>query len=338
MREGKNICSKGIKKTGKTLITAMLSLSIGTHFLGSYSFAQENNILKNQVQRVNKIHEKNIPTSYKNSEIALEEIVNPPLSIILKKAAEYCTKLSNATLDFICTEIATERLNYDYKKGDWFVHKLIERKAKNNFIYDYQLVRKDKKVKEKRILLNVNGKKIHYKNAHLITQRFDYARVIFGPIGVLGESWQKHFEYKILGSEILNKTDTFVIQASPKNSQKIEHLYGKIWISKKDYNILKIEWSPQSLKNYEYINRFAKSLRAKPKLTLVSEYFFEKNNIRFPSSYFIKEDYFLKGQNKIQVISKQGLRKVNKFTMSEIEVKYKDYKFFIVETEVKYEK
>jgi len=57
-------------------------------------------------------------------------------------------------------------------------------------------------------------------------------------------------------------------------------------------------------------------------MTLVSEYKVEKNGIRFSSRYFIEEAY----------IGKKG----KKFISSETTVIYRDYKFFTVETEIKY--
>ena len=56
-----------------------------------------------------------------------------------------------------------------------------------------------------------------------------------------------------------------------------------------------------------------------------SEYRFEKNGIRFPSKYTVKEHYIRPNEYKT------GMEKLAK---SEIEVNYKDYKFFVVETEV----
>jgi hypothetical protein len=46
----------------------------------------------------------------------------------------------------------------------------------------------------------------------------------------------------------------------------------------------------------------------------------EKNGIRFPSRYFVKESYINPSRGKL--------------TLSETTVTYSDYKFFTVETEV----
>ena len=66
----------------------------------------------------------------------------------------------------------------------------------------------------------------------------------------------------------------------------------------------------------------AESLRLTPEITLIAEYAFEKNGIRFPSRYQIIEAYRDRRQARIM--------------FSRTTVEYEDYQFFTVETEVKY--
>ncbi len=60
-----------------------------------------------------------------------------------------------------------------------------------------------------------------------------------------------------------------------------------------------------------------------PQITTTHDYFIEKNGIRFPSNTICEELYLY------------GLRKV-RTKMSETRITYDNYRFFIVETEVKY--
>lgn len=60
---------------------------------------------------------------------------------------------------------------------------------------------------------------------------------------------------------------------------------------------------------------------AEPRISIVVNYGVEKNGIRFLSNLTVHEDY----------ASKAGVLRA-----SETEVLYKDYKFFVVETEVRY--
>ena len=66
----------------------------------------------------------------------------------------------------------------------------------------------------------------------------------------------------------------------------------------------------------------ASNLNAIPQITFMTEFDFEKNKIRFPSKFLLEEEY----------IRPEGGR----YKKSEIIVRYKDYKFFTVETEVKH--
>ena len=102
-------------------------------------------------------------------------------------------------------------------------------------------------------------------------------------------------------------------------------------------SILKIDWNPKSLGNFFNVLVLAKKFRAKPIITFSSEYGLEQKGIRFPSRYSIKEEYILNNNRLIEVLFPKGLRKINRFTMSETDVSYENYKFFTVEYEVKYE-
>jgi hypothetical protein len=85
---------------------------------------------------------------------------------------------------------------------------------------------------------------------------------------------------------------------------------------------LKIEWDVRSAGNYEKIVEFAKRINSEPRITMISEYEIEKNGIRFPSKYLVREAYY----------SRRG----RTFVRSEINVTYEEYKFFTVDTKIKY--
>ncbi|HZX11661.1 MAG TPA: hypothetical protein VFG01_12015 [Acidobacteriota bacterium] len=251
---------------------------------------------------------------------------------ILNKAEEYCNKLGNAAFDFVCKEKITEKIDVTPEwtpsdrilkivkdlPGSWGPSKKIK---KNTFVYDYQLIKKGRDVVEKRILLKENGKKRHEINAQLKTQMFHFAKPLFGPTGLLSSYWQDRLDYRILHKEELKGEETFLIEAVPKPSLNQKHLYGKIWIKESDFSIVKIEWIPESMKNYEEIEKTAKKYKAKPRITCVTEFNIEKQGIRFPSKVFIQEAY----------LSKKG-----RYIKSETTIEYTDYKFFTVETEIKY--
>ena len=257
------------------------------------------------------------------------------LETILEKCAEYCERLANVVLFFVCQEEIKEEiyrltqasvvgLGPNQEKVNQIDGVLFRgrRAEKNVYVYDYQLIRKENRIKESRILLEENGEKKHEKDAQLKTKLFRHKNIIFGPIGLLSKYRQQYHDYNIVKEEKFKGEKVIVLEAVAKPSFKLDHLSGKVWVRKSDFNILKIEWNQESIKNYEFIEEFARKFKVKPHITLISEYGVEKNGIRFPNRYFIKEAY------------SSGIRK--NIIRSKKTVIYKDYKFFTVETKVKH--
>ena len=230
---------------------------------------------------------------------------------ILKKTAEYCERLDRISLHFICNEEINERIYYQFYFRSFF--------KENSYIYDYQLIRKDNEVEERRVFLEENGEPKNEENAELKTKRFWHKYVIFGPVGLLGESQQKRHDYLVKKEEKYKGDKCYVIEVVPKPDTKTDGLFGKAWVRQNDCSVIKIEWNQQSMGNIDRIEEKTSKLGAKPKITFTSEYAFEKNGIRFPSRYTVKEEFVRRVRVKI----------------SETTVVYTDYKFFIVETEVK---
>ena len=245
------------------------------------------------------------------------------LEAILKKCAEYCEKLSHSVLFFVCREKITERISSRHttlSKGleRFFLHTYTST-AKNVYVYDYQLYRKGNDVKERRTLIEENRKKKHEENAPLKTQAFEHENVVLGPIGLLSSHWQTFHDYRIIKEEKFKGDKTVILEAVLKPEYTFHHLSGKIWVRKSDFCILKIQWFQHSIRGYEHVQKTAEELKAEPRLTLVAEYDYEKNGIRFPSKYSLDEVYVIRGRGR--------------YRRSKTVVLYDDYKFFTVETE-----
>ena len=253
------------------------------------------------------------------------------LEKILKKCAEYCEKLAYSSLYFVCNEKVKEEIYrpppayiISRSGGIYYSADYRQLARKNICVYDYQLIRKNFEINEKRILIEENGKKKNEKDARLKTRIFAHSNLIFGPVGLLSEFWQEYYNYTIIKREKLKRNKVVIIQAAPIPYMKTNNLYGKIWVREDDFSIVKIKWEPESIQNYELIEEFAKKLKAKPELEFLAEYDFEKNGIRFPS--------------KCSIIERYLRQKGGSYTRSKTTITYKDYKFFTVETEVKYDK
>ena len=249
------------------------------------------------------------------------------LEEILQKCADYSQKLANSALDFVCKEkIIDERFlmpnRFETRNRTIFTYSSVRPSRKNVYVYDYQLTRKQNKINENRILIEENGKKKNEKNAGLKTALFFHENLIFGPVGLLSEFWQQYYDYEIVKREKFRGQKVIVIEAIPKPYLKTDNLYGKIWVSEDDFSIVKVEWEPTSVENYELLEEYAQELKAKLVIKFVAEYGLEKKGIRFPSKYSVNEAYVFPNGRK--------------FNRTMVDVTYDDYKFFTVETEIKY--
>jgi hypothetical protein len=258
------------------------------------------------------------------------------LDLILDRCAIYCDRLSSSVLDFVCLEEVVEKIHstkpgISYRRyvsrpdGSLRTYSGMNpvRTEKHTFVYDYQLIRKSGDVREVRTLIEENGEETREENAPLKTRSFWYRHVVLGPTGLLCREAQEKHDYELLKEAKISGERAYVIKAVPKAGVEAEHLFGKIWVRKSDFAILKIEWEQESLGNFQAARKIAQEMGARPEIKLVSEYAFDKNGIRFPSRYSIKELYIHK-------------RTGRRFLRSETNVEYGDYKFFTVDTEVKY--
>ena len=254
------------------------------------------------------------------------------LAFVLKRCGEYCIRLQNVALNFVCLEKIDEKLFAGGTSilgptrnvgSTWRVREPPLLEKKNNLIYDYQLIRQKGTINEIRTLLKENGVAKNEKNAPLKTLSYWHKHIVLGPTGLLSPTVQSKYEYRLIKEGKFKGEKAYIIEAVPKANVDAEYLYGKAWVSTKDFGVLKIEWKQESLRNYELVEKSFDISWMKPDIQLVSEYAFEKNGIRFPSTHIVKENYIHK-------------RTGRRYRNAEIKVVYKDYKYFVVETEVKY--
>jgi hypothetical protein len=250
------------------------------------------------------------------------------LAKILEATGDYCERLENLALYFVCQENIKER-TYAFRKmfilrqlpgGFRPVEDLkVDKIEKKSYVYDYQMIKKGPDLKEKRILLEENGKKTHEEDVELKTLRLSAKYLVFGPVGFLSQFWQPHFRYEIVGTEKIDRRPAIVIKASPNEVTAENYCFGRIWIDEKDSSILQIEWEPESIANYkETVASPIGDLKRKIAWTVM--YGIVKNGIRFPSAQSIREVFVtMNGKEHIKY---------------EAEYVYDRYKFFTVETDV----
>ena len=250
------------------------------------------------------------------------------LDAILEKTGDYCEKVKAIALFYVCREKVEDKrhlfarrnlLNFSMSAGEKIKPRRIRTKT---YSYDYQLVKKEEEPKEKRILLEEDGKEKHEENVEFRPVKYSGTYTVYGPVGFLSKKWQQHYRYEIVGEDIIDDKKAIIIESTPKNEREVNYNFGRIWVDEKDFSILKIELDPRSIKDYEDELEQSPIGDLRKKVIWTMLFGVEKNGVRFPSQQLIQEFY----------VNSEG----EEILIEKITFRYEDYKFFIVETEVKY--
>jgi TonB family protein len=256
----------------------------------------------------------------------------PESSGILARIADYCSKLENAALYFVSRERIVEDINSSSQlmnmwitvgdrikgHGDTLMGSEDARGENNVLSYDYQLIRKDNRIQEIRILMTVNDKNVADDHIYPKTKRFYVDKAVFGPIGFFDREAHSIYQYRLLKDGTYNGNPVYIIEVKPKNIVTQKLIYGKAWADQKNGAILRMEIDAESFSDYERISADYESQGLSPSISFEIVYGFENNGLRFPSHVGLKESYY-------------GVK------VSELTVDYDRYKFFTVGTEVKYQ-
>jgi tetratricopeptide (TPR) repeat protein len=259
----------------------------------------------------------------KNDSEKAEQVV---LNKILPGVAAYCDRMQNSVFRFFCKEIVSEKIDHttDIRliKRFWsniFNNRLIYPEI-NKYVFEYQLSKKGNKVMETRRLVKKNGDKKNESDAKLKNPVRQYEKLIFGPIAMLSSFWQKQFYYKVLGEEKLWKSKAVVLEALPLSRNEKNHLFGKIWIDKSDFTVMKIQWYPRSISFAGTIEKNAFYMEAVPAVKFYAEFKNKKKGVRFPSKFVLEEAY----------LNKKGQKYPRRYQ----EIIMKNYIYYIVASEV----
>jgi hypothetical protein len=251
------------------------------------------------------------------------------LTEILASTREYCERVKAMALQFVCIEKITDVENFFggisssstiIRDEKIFSVRNIKRRT---FSHDYQLIKKGEDISERRILLERNGRKTHVEDVDLDQLKYSCTYPIFGSVGFLSRYWQSHFSYSIVGEKVFDGETVVVIQAVPDGFREENFNTARIWINEAS-QIVRIDWEPESIVNNA--DEIILSPRGEFHKTVSwsVDYSVEKNGVRFPGSQVIREIFF---QDLPTGLRRQALKR-------EIRFEYKEYKFFVVDTNV----
>lgn len=246
----------------------------------------------------------------------------PELSRLLALAADYCDRLSRASIDFVCREEVSETIyeqtpqypTSSYGRPSWR-----DQVVDHKFLYDYQFIVENGLKTEKRRILELDGIKKKAEETDLDTLTFFYKNVLFGAVDLLAGSRQGFYRYEIKSRESMGGRPAVVVEAVPVAGLNVPVNRGTAWLNPSDGAILKIVWDVTSMGDTAAIRKAAKEYKGTPQILQVTEFGIEKNGVRFPSRFHVEEAY----------IGKKGKRQVH----SVLDAVYRDYKFFTVEVE-----
>ncbi len=234
---------------------------------------------------------------------------------LLALAADYCARLSRASIDFVCLEDVSETI-HDRAHG-WPSQQFMT--VEHNYLYDYQFIVENGRKTEKRLILERDGIKRKAEVADIDTLTFYYKNVLFGAVDLLDGSRQSLYRYESKGRETLAGQPALVIEAVPVPGLGLTVNRGTVWLREGDGAILKIVWDVTSMGDTAAIRKTAKEYGGSPRILQVTEFEIEKSGVRFPNRFHIEEAY----------ITKSGKKRVR----SVLDAVYRDYKFFTVSVE-----
>lgn len=259
-----------------------------------------------------------------------------PLAELLSKAADYCRRLEASAFDFVCREEISETLdpNLDIDRKtpapaasqtEFLGPSIVlsrARKFRSSYVYDYQCIRTEGKLREVRNQIEENGKPVSVPNAALKTSVVVWGTALLAPAGIFGERVQPNYGFTVAGEDRVGATPVVLVEARPRpGAPPARSLYGKAWIDPATGDILRVEWSDSRVGRFGIFEKRGQLYKRTPRLIIRSEFRAEKNGIRFPSRLTVEEAY-LKASGKA-------------FVRSRTDVVYKDFKFFTVEVEVR---
>jgi len=273
------------------------------------------------------------------AQLAPPESLSPELRNVLDKCDEYCQKLTAASLYYVCTEKITEisrqvmertgglirGLGHDSRTGKeimeaTFTYAALGNRRKSEFLYDYQLIRKEGQVEERQVLLEKDGRKVTGQNPPQPATRLYSLKPIYVPAWLLSGEQQAVFSYMLAKEEKVSGKEVFVIEVKPRMPESGNLKGGRIWLDKSTYRVLKAEVRTTLLPGCEPLFQECSINHWKPLSTAIHYYEIEKNGILYPSRSVIRIEYDKMVSPKRDVKYAANIR-------------YGRYRFFTVETE-----
>lgn len=275
----------------------------------------------------------------KSNEEKFIEPYDEKLQMILDKGTEYCLKLSESALYYVCHEKIREKFKR-IKKEEGVVITLmgspdlspnevmktdnkiltLGSTKKSIYVYDYQLIKKMGNIKERRFLMEKDGKNVNLEGVPRGTKPSYTLKPILMPIQFLSIKQRSKFSFRLAENEKINGKLAYVIEASLRKGKTENIKRGRIWIDKSNFRIVKTEIETDFVAGFEQVLAECDQYFLKPHFKSTHYYEVDKNGLLFPGKSEIRVEY-------------SGLLTKKRSLKFEVEVTYRNYQFFTVEVD-----
>jgi len=279
------------------------------------------------------------PASVRNDEVAE---VDPRLTPVLDKAADYCRRLKKAAFRFYCTEWVDETVLEKNR-----ISRRMERNSRH-LRYDYQVVGAGT-IQEQRRLIRDGRKKVNVPNVKLDT-RIKSHYSVFMPVTLLALENRSKYRYSLVETDRIKQRPCVVVDVDPLHLTESGITHGRVWIDIDDGSVIRIDVNPRGIQGSEAMIQAAKNMSARLELTATHWYLVSNKGIRFPSLTEFSEAYIFDKLSRTRVRTRavpekygvvkyvrepyeeRGRRRVEFYHLRQ---QYKNYRFFQVNSRVK---
>lgn len=194
-----------------------------------------------------------------------QETRDDQLKQLLSNTAKYCEELKKRAFHFLCYEHIKERIESSVDKAAVrseqrqvtpYFRSLSYAKPniyKNKYVNEYQIIKQKGNIRERRIMIDKNGKKVNIKDPGFETLLYSYKSAL-SPIYFFAAENQEKFRYNIRKKETVMGRRAYAVEVRPKtppaNGEDLP--LAVVSVDREDYSVLKFklfsgDFSPENI-------------------------------------------------------------------------------------------
>ncbi len=272
---------------------------------------------------------------------------------ILKGVAEYCERLNKEIFHFFCYEKIEESVEQELKypnrnrglknfldgnpqrqkdsqyeainqqRNQRIRRNYASRRkvTKNIYLHDYQIIKENWRVRERRKPLKVD-EKIRKITGRTVIYSYKAALT---PVFLFSKENQKLYNYKIGKKKRLMGRKTVEVIVSRKSD---DTMLVKAWLDIRDFSLLKFNVMPEAIKGYNEIVHLNSKKMDNISVKDVHYFGHLRNGLRYPTKTEIYISYDREPQRVLNTSRSRVLHGARVYTKLQTLIYYKDYQFF----------